>query len=104
MEEEEVFLIANLNIVDKGTYRKYEQGFFPMLKKHGGKFITYDDSIEHLEGDNPLSGRVIIFKFPSESAAKTWYHDPEYQELAKFRKKGAPLVSLTMVKGLPPRT
>ena len=103
MKEVEVFFIANLNIVDKKTYLKYEQGFFPILKKHGGEFITYDDSIEHLEGDMPLRGRVIIFKFPSESAAKTWYHDPEYQTLSKFRRKGAPLVSLTMVKGLPPR-
>ena len=104
MEEEEVFFIANLNIVDKETYRKYEQGFFPILKKHGGEFITYDDSIEHLEGDSPLSGRVVIFKFPSELAAKNWYNDHEYQELSKFRKKGAPLVSLTLVKGLPSRS
>ena len=103
MEEVEVFFIANLDIVDKEAYRKYEQGFFPILKKHGGEFITYDDSIVHLEGDSPLSGRVVIFKFPSETAAKTWYNDPEYQALSEFRKKGAPLVSLTMVKGLPPR-
>ena len=65
MEEVEVFFIANLNIVDKETYRKYEQGFFPILKKHGGEFITYDDSSEHLEGNNPLRGRIVIFKFPS---------------------------------------
>ena len=104
MEDIEVFFIANLNIIDKEIYRKYEQGFFPILKKHGGEFITYDDSIEHLEGVSPLSGRVLIFKFPSECAAKSWYHDPEYQELSKFRRKGAPLNSLTLVKGLPPRT
>ena len=98
-----VYMIANLNIEDKEIYRKYEKGFFPILKKHGGKFTTYDDSIQHRQGSNPLKGRVIIFSFPSESAAKTWYNDPEYQELSAFRRKGAPLVSLTMVKGLPPR-
>ena len=103
MEDVEVFFVANLNIVDKETYRIYEKGFFPILKKHKGEFVTYDDSIEHLEGGSPLSGRVVIFKFPSELAARTWYNDPEYQELSKYRRKGAPLVSLTMVKGLPPR-
>lgn len=103
MDKVKVYMIANLNIEDKEIYRKYEKGFFPILKKHGGKFTTYDDSIQHLEGSNPLKGRVIIFSFPSESAAKTWYNDPEYQELSAFRRKGAPLVSLTMVKGLPPR-
>ena len=70
MKDVEVFFIANLNIVDKETYRLYEKGFFPILKKHGGEFVTYDDSIEHLEGDTPLKGRVVIFKFPSEEVAK----------------------------------
>lgn len=104
MEDVEVFFVANLNIVDKETYRIYEKGFFPILKKHGGEFVTYDDSIVHLEGDSPLSGRVVIFKFPSESSAKNWYNDHEYQELSKFRKKSAPLVSLTMIKGLQSRS
>nr|ADI23504.1 hypothetical protein [uncultured gamma proteobacterium HF0770_40P16] len=103
MEDVEVFFVANLNIIDKETYQIYEKGFFPILRKHGGEFITYDDSTEHLEGNNPLRGRVVIFKFPSESAAKTWYNDPEYQKIAEYRKQGAPLVSLTMVKGLPSR-
>ena len=62
---EKVYMIANLNIEDKETYLRYEKGFFPILKKHGGEFITFDDSHEHIEGDSPLSGRVIIFSFPS---------------------------------------
>ena len=103
MKDVEVFFIANLNILVKETYRLYEKGFFPILKKHGGEFVTYDDSIEHLEGDNPLKGRVVIFKFPSEEVAKGWYNDPEYQKLSEYRRKGAPIVSLTMVKGIPPR-
>ena len=58
-----------------------------------------------MEGPEPLSGgRMIIFSFPSEAAAEAWYNDPEYQELAKFRREGAPLRSLSMVKGQPPRS
>ena len=58
-----------------------------------------------MEGQEPLSGgRVIIFSFPSEAAADEWYNDPEYQELSKFRKEGAPLRSLSLIKGLPPRS
>ena len=103
MEEIEVFFIANLKIEDKETYRIYEKGFFPILKKHGGEFVTFDDSIEHLEGHSPLEGRVVIFKFPSEEIAKCWYNDPEYQKLSKYRREGAPIVSLTMVRGVPSR-
>jgi len=86
MKDVEVFFIANLNILDKETYRLYEKGFFPILKKHGGEL-----------------GRIVIFKFPSEEVAKGWYNDPEYQKLSEYRRKGAPIVSLTMVKGIPPR-
>lgn len=98
-----VYMIANLVVNDVDEYRKYEKGFFPILKRFNGEFITVDDSHENLEGSNPLKGRVVIFKFPSEQAAKKWYNDEEYQNLSEFRRSGTTLKSLTMVHGLPPR-
>ncbi|MDA1290056.1 MAG: DUF1330 domain-containing protein, partial [Proteobacteria bacterium] len=65
MSEVEVFVIANLIVEDASEYRKYEKGFFPILKRFGGEFVTFDDNHENFEGDSPLEGRVIIFKFPS---------------------------------------
>lgn len=103
MSDNAVYIIANLVIHEKEDYLKYEKGFFPLLKKHGGSFITYDDSIKHLEGTEPRPGRIIIFQFPSEAAADTWYNDPEYQALSEHRRAGTELKSLTMVHGLPPR-
>ena len=44
-----------------------------------------------------------MFTFPSEEAARGWFDDADYQALSEFRRAGAPLTSLTMVKGLPPR-
>lgn len=104
MSDAAVYLIANLVVEDPNEYRKYEKGFFPILKRFGGEFVTFDDSHEHLEGDTPLEGRVIIFKFPSEEVAKSWYNDDEYQALSEFRRAGTTLKSLTLVHGLPPRT
>lgn len=103
MSDVAVYMLVNLVVDDADEYRKYEKGFFPILKKFGGEFVTFDDSHECLEGDSPLEGRVIIFKFPSEEAAKQWYADDEYQELSKFRRAGTTLKNLTMVHGLPPR-
>lgn len=97
-----VYMIANLAIEDAGEYRKYEKGFFPILKRHGGEFVTFDDRHECLEGDAPLEGRVVIFRFPSARAARDWYDDEEYQALSRHRRAGAPLRSLTLVHGLPP--
>ena len=104
MSDTTVYIIANLVTHDKEEYLKYEKGFFPLLKKHGGSFITYDDNIKHMEGTEPRPGRIVMFQFPSESAAETRYNDPDYQALSEHRRAGAELKSLTMVHGLPPRT
>ena len=103
MSEVGVYMIANLTVNDADEYRKYEKGFFPILKKFGGEFITFDDNHETLEGTDPLEGRVIIFKFPSERAAKNWYNDAEYQALSEFRRSGTVLKALTLVHWLAPR-
>ena len=41
MSDFEIIAIANLEITDPDEYRKYEKGFFPILKKYNGSFITY---------------------------------------------------------------
>ena len=104
MSDTPVYMIANLEThEDLSEYRKYEKGFFPILKKHGGSFITFDDNPRHLEGSEPRSGRMIIFQFPSEAAADAWFNDPEYQALSEYRRAGADTKSITMVHGMPPR-
>ncbi|MDA9901091.1 DUF1330 domain-containing protein [Gammaproteobacteria bacterium] len=98
-----VFLFTNLIINDEEQYREYERGFFPILKKFGGEFITYDDNPITLEGASTPSGRIILFKFPSEQAAKDWYTDPEHQSLSRFRRAGTTLEYLTIIHGTPSR-
>jgi uncharacterized protein (DUF1330 family) len=98
-----VYMLVNLNVTDPATYRKYEKGFFPLLKKYQGEFITYDDQPVHLEGTAPRSGRMIIFSFPSEQAAREWYADVDYQAISEFRRAGTRMEFLTLVHGLPPK-
>ena len=85
MEDVRVYMIANIQIHDADRYREYEKGFFPILKKHGGEFITFDDNISHVEGETPMTGRIIMFSFPSSEKADEWYNDPEYQSLSENR-------------------
>jgi uncharacterized protein (DUF1330 family) len=101
MSDAIVYMVVNLTITDKGPYREYEKGFFGLLKKYGGSFLTFDDSAETFEGDLPREGRMIIFTFPSEQAAKNWYADTDYQALSENRRAGTKLEFLTMVKGMP---
>ena len=65
MSDVPVYMVVNLHVTNAEEYRVYEKGFFPLLKKYGGEFITYDDHAHTLEG-TPREGRMIIFSFPSE--------------------------------------
>ena len=103
MSEVPVYGVPNIVIQDPDTYKKYEKGFFPILKKYEGKFITFDDNIGQLEGSSEVSGRFIIFSFPNENLADQWYSSAEYQELSAFRREGTDTISIFKVKGQPPR-
>lgn len=103
MSDIPVFLVVNLSITNVEPYRVYEKGFFGLLKKYGGEFVTFDDNPITFEGEVPRSGRMIIFKFPSEQAAKDWYADEEYQALSEHRRAGTKLEFLTLVHGMPAR-
>jgi uncharacterized protein (DUF1330 family) len=98
-----VYMIANFVVHDPEVYRKYEKGFFPILKRHGGEFFTFDDNSDTLEGDGPPEGRLVLFQFPNEEAARNWYADPEYQAISEHRRAGTTMRFLTLVHGLPPR-
>ena len=102
MSDIPVYMVVNLHVTDATEYRVYEKGFFPLLKKYQGSFITYDDDPVTLEG-TAREGRMIIFSFPSEQKAREWYSDEGYQALSKHRWAGTETQFLVMVHGLPPR-
>ena len=104
MSDVPVYLVGNFIVDDAEHYRRYEKGFFPLLKRHGGEFFTYDDQHETLEGDAPRSGRIVMFKFPTEQQARDWWADPDYQALSEHRRAGTRLEFLTLIHGLPPRS
>ncbi|MEP3225509.1 MAG: DUF1330 domain-containing protein [Parasphingorhabdus sp.] len=102
-DQSPVHVIANFTVEDAETYRIYEKGFFPILKKHGGHFVTFDDETETFEGAAPLQGRVVLLKFPNAEAARNWYNDPAYQALSEHRRAGTTLKFLTMLHPIPDR-
>ena len=63
MSEVAVFMIANLVVENASEYRKYEKGFFPILKKFGGEFVTVDDDHKNFEGESPLGGGSLFLSF-----------------------------------------
>jgi uncharacterized protein (DUF1330 family) len=103
MSDIPVYLVGNFIVDDATRYREYEKGFFPLLKRHGGEFITYDDKHETLEGAAPRQGRIVMFRFPTEQQARNWWADADYQALSEHRRVGTRLEFLTLIHGLPAR-
>lgn len=97
-----VHFIAHFTVNDRDGYRKYESGFFPILKSHGGRFITYDDSPLVLEGAR-ADGRTVIIGFDSEEACLAWWNSPEYRELAAFRHASTTTHSIEIIHAPPER-
>ncbi len=102
-EHQTVRFIAHFTVDDPERYRIYERGFFPILKEHGGRFVTYDDDVMVLEGEW-TQGRTVILEFDSHDDLMAWWESPEYRELAAHRHAGTTTHSVIVVGNPPPRT
>jgi len=93
-----VYLIAQINIEDRDAYSRYESGFSDIFSRYGGTILSVDEAPETLEGSWVYT-RTVLLEFPSESKALSWYHSPEYQDLARHRLASSS-ANIAMVKGL----
>ena len=60
-----VYFIAHLQVTDADEYRKYEKGFFPVLKEYDAQYISFDDDARRkLE-----AGSENMMKLPEEAFA-----------------------------------
>ena len=97
-----VRFVAHFTVDDPERYRVYEKGFFPILKAHGGRFLTYDDAPVVLDGER-ADGRTVMIEFDSEEQLRTWWDSPEYRELAEHRIAGTTTHSIFFVHQPPAR-
>ena len=80
-----VYGVAQIQIEDRETYRKYEQGFAAIFSRYGGEMIGMSESPLVIEGEWPWT-RTVMLRFPSLAEFEAWYYSTEYQELSKLRK------------------
>ena len=101
-DDRPVWFIAHFTVDDPERYRVYEKGFFPILRAHGGRFLTYDDAPVVLEGAH-AAGRTVLIEFDSEEALMGWWESPEYRELAAHRHAGTTTHAVCVVHSPPAR-
>lgn len=92
------YILAEIQIDDRGRYADYESGFLAILTAYEGQVIAVDEARILLEGQ-AFGQRTVILKFASEVAALTWYESEAYQKLVTHRQ-AASQANVSIIHGL----
>ncbi len=80
------YLLANVDVSDPEAYKEYVQRNTAVVQQYGGRFVVRGGQVEVLEGEW-ATHRVVLIEFPDGAAARSWYHDPEYQAIKTIRQR-----------------
>jgi uncharacterized protein (DUF1330 family) len=78
------YVIAQMQVHDVETYRKYAMQVGPTVAPFGGRILLAADDAVVLEGTQPYR-RIVIGEFPTVEAARQWYESPAYQAIQPLR-------------------
>ncbi|MBT3139490.1 DUF1330 domain-containing protein [Ruegeria litorea] len=90
------YIVAMMSIHDADRYKQYTDKTPPLVKKHGGRFLTRGQDVSCFEGTS-YDGRLVILEFPDRAHVKAWFADPEYCE-AKAHRQAASKMNLLMLQ------
>jgi len=97
-----LYVIAQLKVMDRAAYDRYQARFFDVFRKFNGQLLSADESPSVMEGDWNRD-KLVLMSFPDEAAYRAWADSPEYLEISKDRKAGAQAVVL-LARGFTPGT
>jgi uncharacterized protein (DUF1330 family) len=83
-----VYFYANIRVKDEAEYEKYLARVDEVFEKYKGEYLVVDESPELLEGSWDFTKSVLI-KFESREEFRRWYYSEEYQQILKYRLRGA---------------
>jgi uncharacterized protein (DUF1330 family) len=82
------FLIADIDVHDAETYKKYRQANPDIVNKFGGRYIALGGEVKVLEGDwQPR--RTLIIEFADMATLNAFYESKEYVDLRQIRWSSA---------------
>ena len=92
------YWLFHVTVNDPETYKEYIERDAPVFAKYGGRFLARGGAFTALEGSTAHQRHVII-EFDSYETALAYYHSPDYQAAAAFRRRSA-IADLVIVKGV----
>jgi uncharacterized protein (DUF1330 family) len=92
------YIIANVAVTNPVQYEDYKKWSSAAMQAHGAEVCVRGGKVEVLEGDW-TPDRLVILKFPSVEAAKTFNNSPEYGK-ARASRAGAAVMRMVLVEGV----
>jgi uncharacterized protein (DUF1330 family) len=90
------YILADVQITDPEQYTKYRELSSAAFKVHGVEPLVRGGKTERLEGREP--GRIVVLRFASMEAARTFYDSPEYAK-ARAARENAAVMNMMIVEG-----
>ncbi len=78
------YLIAEIEITDLETFKKYQADVPATIAKYGGKYLVRGGEVMPMEGGWEPK-RVVVLEFPNMTTLKKWYESEDYQSIIAFR-------------------
>jgi uncharacterized protein (DUF1330 family) len=79
------YVISEVTIKDEHAASVYRALAASSIAKHHGEYIVRGADPVIAEGGLPGGAKVVIVRFESMKALKTWYQSPEYAEALKIK-------------------
>jgi len=83
------YVVGLLTVSNQAWQAEYRARLPAVIQQHGGRVLTAGAKPEILEGAPVLPDSLVIIEFPTVTAAKAWYADPDHQPLIQLRQSGS---------------
>jgi len=92
------YILANVQITNPEQYEEYKKLSRAAMQAYGAEVCVRGGKVELLEGDWTPE-RVVLLKFPSVEAARTFNDSPEYGK-ARAARQGAAIMRMVLIEGV----
>ncbi len=94
------YIIADVKVSDPEQYKQYMALSPGAIAAAGGEFIVRGGRHETLEGQWQPN-RMVVLRFPSYDAAKTFYDSERYRAARAKRAGATEYFNMVVVEGMP---
>jgi uncharacterized protein (DUF1330 family) len=92
------YIIANVTVTDPQQYEEYKKWSSAAMQAHGAEVCVRGGKVEVIEGDWQPD-RLVLLKFPSVEAARSFDASPEYGK-ARAARQGTAIMRMVLVEGV----